>query len=55
MTAPSPTVAALQTVETAIQNALSELQILWGDDEGDEPELLDALVTVRSLIKDHAA
>lgn len=49
------TVEALLAVENAIENALNELQILWGDDEGDDPELIDALVTVRTLIGDHTA
>jgi len=47
------TANALRDIEKAIENALIELQLLWGHDEGDDPELLNALVKVRKLIKEH--
>jgi hypothetical protein len=43
--------AALRLVRPAVEAALAELQETWGDDEGDEPALLDALVVIDTALE----
>jgi len=54
MRSPKEMIAALWPVEIAIQNALQELQATFGEEEGDDPQLLDALITIREIIKECA-
>jgi hypothetical protein len=47
---PDPTLmeAALLQAYVALTHAASELAELWGEDEGDDPTILDALAAIRA-------